>query len=260
LNGEPLVYSTDYTITNPDDSTSAGMKTFTVTGCGNYTGTATGTYEIVLKHSVTFNMNGHGDAIGPQSIVDGRVATEPEVSDIRSYAFRGWYTDSSCQTPYDFNTPVTRDIVLYAKWVNVVTVTYFTNAEGIEVPSVIIDRGTTTTLPELTRDGFVFEGWYSDPNFTPSSQCTSNTYFNNDTNLYAKWIIALHTVSFETSGGSSVESQSIQHGSMATQPTDPTLYGYTFGGWYADDEFTTPYDFSAPVTRDVIIYAKWGEA
>lgn len=261
LNGEPLDYSTDYTITNPDDSTSAGMKTLTVTGCGNYTGTATGTYEIVLKHSVTFNMNGHGDAIDPQSIVDGSFATQPEVSVIQSYAFRGWYTDSSCQTLYDFNTPVTEDIVLYAKWVNVVTVTFFTNAEGIEVPSVIIDRGTTTTLPELTRDGFVFEGWYSDSNFTPSSQCTSNTYFNKDTTLFAKWI-KLCTVSFDTNGGSSVESpQTVQEGQMATEPAAaPTRDGYTFDGWYTERDGGTVFDFSVPITEDVTIYAKWEEA
>ena len=43
----------------------------------------------------------------------------------------------------------------------------------------------------------------------------------------------------------------------AKKPKDPTASGYTFGGWYTDKDCKSAYDFSAPVTEDVTLYAKW---
>ncbi len=45
-------------------------------------------------------------------------------------------------------------------------------------------------------------------------------------------------------GGSAVPSQSVAHGKKATVPTTPTKVGYTFEGWYTDDEVTEQYDFT----------------
>ena len=65
-----------------------------------------------------------------------------------------------------------------------------------------------------------------------------------------------HTVTFE---GADVEAQDVAHGDQAVQPADPEKDGYVFGGWYTDAACTTAYDFSAPVTQDMILYAKWTE-
>ena len=46
-------------------------------------------------------------------------------------------------------------------------------------------------------------------------------------------------------------------GQKATEPTAPTATGYTFGGWYTDAACTTAYNFTAAVTGDVTLYAKW---
>ncbi len=45
----------------------------------------------------------------------------------------------------------------------------------------------------------------------------------------------------------------------AEKPANPTKDGYTFGGWYTDAGCTTEYDFNAPVTADITLYAKWTE-
>ena len=45
-------------------------------------------------------------------------------------------------------------------------------------------------------------------------------------------------VRFESNGGSTVEKQKVQMGSVATEPDDPTKSGYTFYGWYKDKNFT----------------------
>ena len=51
--------------------------------------------------------------------------------------------------------------------------------------------------------------------------------------------------------------QQVLEGSTATQPADPAEAGYTFGGWYLDAGCTQPFDFAAPITGDLTLFAKW---
>ena len=67
----------------------------------------------------------------------------------------------------------------------------------------------------------------------------------------------VHTVIFDSNGGSNVTEQAIYDGSCAYEPEAPTREGYVFDGWYADNELTNAYDFSTPVTGDTTLYAKW---
>ncbi len=70
---------------------------------------------------------------------------------------------------------------------------------------------------------------------------------------------ATHTVTFETNGGSAVASQTVVHGKAAEKPEAPARAGYAFAGWYSDKELTAEYDFTAAVTADITLYAKWAE-
>lgn|GEM_PF-1292976 len=254
LNGEPLVNGTDYTISYDEDSTSAGAKTLTVNGNGNYTGTATGTYEIVLKHDVTFNMNGHGDLVAPQRVVDGDLATAPEVADIQGYAFRGWYMDISCQTPYDFSIPVKQDIVLYAKWQETWTVTYVIGSVNFDV---VYDAGIVPPLPTPAdhpeMEGYTIDGWFTDSTYQSSYTPVA---IRDDYTVYARIV---YTVTFATGEGATViDPVQVYAGASVNRPTDdPSRDGYTFSGWYADPEYGTTYDFALPVTDNISIYAKW---
>ncbi len=65
---------------------------------------------------VTFNNQGHGKTPDPQRIAVGEIATEPGNMFATGYVFGGWYIDSACTIPFDFQTPITEDITLYAKW------------------------------------------------------------------------------------------------------------------------------------------------
>jgi len=66
-----------------------------------------------------------------------------------------------------------------------------------------------------------------------------------------------YIVTFNSNGGSAVESQTVEIDGVASEPTDPTKTGYTFGGWYTDAVCTNAYDFSATVTENLTLYAKW---
>ena len=67
------------------------------------------------KHQVTFNSMG-GSAVEAVVVADGQTVAQPEAPVMEGYTFAGWYTDENCTTAYDFDTAVTADITLYAKW------------------------------------------------------------------------------------------------------------------------------------------------
>lgn len=70
--------------------------------------------------------------------------------------------------------------------------------------------------------------------------------------------ITLHTVTFNSNGGSDVPEQ-IRANAAATKP-DSRKAGYTLVGWYTDEAYTAAYDFTKPVTDSVTLYAKWEAA
>ena len=66
------------------------------------------------------------------------------------------------------------------------------------------------------------------------------------------------TITFDSQGGSAVNSQMVEEGEKATEPTAPTKEGYTFGGWYKESGCTNAWDFDTDtVTSDVTLFAKW---
>ena len=75
------------------------------------------TAQWINHYAVTFNMNGHGDAIDPQDIKEGAKATRPDDPIAVGFDFGGWFTDDGTfEAPFDFNTPITATTPLYAKW------------------------------------------------------------------------------------------------------------------------------------------------
>lgn len=68
------------------------------------------------------------------------------------------------------------------------------------------------------------------------------------------------SVTFNSNGGTAVETQYVADSGYATEPEEPTMAGYTFDGWYSDAALTTLWDFSVnTVTEDVTLFAKWTE-
>lgn len=67
-----------------------------------------------------------------------------------------------------------------------------------------------------------------------------------------------YTVTFR-SDGSIYKSSTVEDGSTVSKPTDPIKTGYSFAGWYLDENCTVKYDFSNPVNSDMVLYTKWTE-
>ena len=73
--------------------------------------------------TVSFDLCGHGGAnIPSQTFVSGNKASEPTAPKEDGWVFGGWYTENGCQYRFSFDSAVTSDITLYAKWDRVATV------------------------------------------------------------------------------------------------------------------------------------------
>ena len=114
------------------------------------------------------------------------------------------------------------------------------------------------TTPE--REGYAFGGWYSDKDFNTKWNFDTDTVTEN-INLYAKWTARIYPVTLITNGGT-IESGDVTgytYGVGVTLPVDVIRPGYTFGGWYAEADFSDGkvIEISTTDTGDKTFYAKW---
>lgn len=188
--------------------------------------------------------------------------TDPEKE---GYVFVGWYTEPELINVYNFDSPVTADLKLYAKFeeaasVTTHTVTFKSDSETTYDTSVVKEGNSVVKPENPIKEGYVFDGWYTDANCTNENAYDFNTPVNTDITLYAKWL-AKYTVSFDTDGGSTVESQTVVTGNKATKPAvNPTKKGYNFKGWYKDSTHSNEFDFeNDTITDNTTIYARFDE-
>ena len=187
-------------------------------------------------------------------------ATAPNITSptMTGYTFLGWFTDKACIYPYDITSPVTKDTALYAKWeINSYQVTFDSMGGSSLDNQQVTYNGTAATPSAPTKAGYTFDGWFTDKDYTKSYDFA--TPVTDDITLYAKWTINSYNVTFNSMGGSLVASQNVDHNTAAVKPADPTKTGYSFDGWFTDKDCTVAYDFNAPVTDNITLYAKWNK-
>lgn len=130
-------------------------------------------------------------------------------------------------------------------------------ADGESISTQTIDRGGKFTEPaKPSKENHTFAGWYNgDEKFDFDADTTNAP---NVLELVAKWDINQYTVQFVSEHGSFAD-QTIEHGKPigTGKLTIPDVDGYTFGGWYADEDRTIEFDFNTPITGDTKVYAKW---
>ena len=112
---------------------------------------------------------------------------------------------------------------------------------------------------EISRIAYTFTRWNTESDDSGTSYMANDSIILSDNViLYAQWKINEYTVRFESNGGTPVTSQTVTYGERAIEPTNPTRQGYTFEGWYSDDEtFVNKWDFATLITEDMTLYAKW---
>ena len=195
------------------------------------------TGEVIGAYTVAFLSDGENTA--PPQIRANAPAARPADPTKEGYTFIGWYNGES---EWNFETPVTADLTLTAKWqINRYTITFDT-AGGSEVPSITQDYGTAITPPAApTRTGYTFAGWDREiPTTVPAEDMT----------LTAKWQVNQYTITFKPENGGQDIVIKQDYGTAITAPANPTKTGYTFAGWDKTIPTTMP-------AGDMTITAQW---
>lgn len=188
---------------------------------------------------VTYAYGALGGTYATQIVQAGEKAIEPDVPSRQGYQFTDWYLDD---TKYDFDTAVTGDMTLTAKWTaNSYTIAFDTNG-GSDIDPITQDYGTQITAPaNPTREGYTFIGW---------DKAIPATMPAGDMTITAQWRINQYTITFDTDGGSEIAPITQDYGTAITAPADPTREGYTFIGWDKEIPATMP-------AENITLKAKW---
>lgn len=197
------------------------------------------TGEVIGAYTVTFQSEG-GSEVASQ-IRANTPAAQPDNPTKEGHTFIGWYNGES---EWDFETPVTADLTLTAKWqINRYTITFDT-AGGSEVAPITQDYGTTITPPAApTRTGYTFAGWDREiPTAMPAENMT----------ITARWQVNQYTITFKPENGGQDIVIKQNYGTAITAPANPTKTGYTFAGWDKTIPSTMP-------AGDMTITARWTE-
>lgn len=173
--------------------------------------------------------------------------TAPTVPAKTGYTFTGWNVSLPSTMPdHDIElTPV------YS--INQYTLSFEEN-EGDPVSNLTQDYNSSVILPTPTRTGYTFLGWYEEASFTTHYQAMTMPAMNRT--LYAKWQINQYIITFEENGGTELENLTLDYFASISLPT-PIQLGYTFLGWYEENEFLTSFVFDNMPAHDQTIYAKW---
>lgn len=130
-------------------------------------------------------------------------------------------------------------------------------ADGESISTQTIDRGGKFTEPAApSKENHTFAGWYNgDEKFDFDADTTNAP---NVLELVAKWDINQYTIKFVSEHGSFAD-QTIEHGKLikTDKLTIPPVEGFTFDGWYTDENRTIEFDFTKPITSNTTVYAKW---
>ena len=133
------------------------------------------------------------------------------------------------------------------------TVTFRNGSQTVGRVSVL--QGAAVKAPSVTKAGHNFAGWCRDAEGRVSYNLS--TPVTADLILYAKWNPIVYKVSFNTNGGTSVQTQNIPYNGLAKKPAAPTKSGFKFIGWYSNAVLTKPFQFTTKITADITLFAKW---
>ena len=223
-----------------------------------------------LQYTVTFDkQTGTGGSDQVTATFDSAMpaATKPSKT---GYNFQGYFSETSGEGTgyynYDMvsttNWNIANNATLYAYWIPKTYIVVFDEQGGEYISQnskFVTYDAAIGTLATTTKIGHTFIEWNTQ-NDGGGTTVTSETLYQNESwgYFYAIWQINEYTISFESNGGSAVSSITQNYNTVVTPPADPTKSGFTFAGWYEDEEITSFYTTWKIPPEDITLYADWG--
>ena len=197
------------------------------------------------SYTITFDVDG-GSAVAPITAEFGATIVAPAAPVKEGYTFAGW-------TPALPETMPAADMTVKAQWTAVASGIQLMDgdAEYDFIEGVYGDK--ITSLPNLTKDGFTFNGWtYADG----SAVTYPITLGTEAITVYAKWTAKAYYIDFYgPSEGDWITGSSQLCGDVIVAPDAPSKSGYAFIGWV--DAEGNPMPETVPAIDNQAYYAKY---
>ena len=239
---------------------------------------------------VEFNSNG-GSVVDAVEVAEGEPVKAPADPTRDGYEFKGWFYND---TEWNFENPVTEDMVLVAKWEKLPEPCTHVDADdngkcdkcdedfedGRDLPAptnyniIYMDGATRLNLTPNTynsestdivlptpaeKASYEFTGWYSDSALTNKVESIDVNGKGNVV-LYAGYVPVNFKIEYVLNGGTNSDKNVTEY-TVKTIPTSfaaATRGGYEFKGWFTDAELTTPFVRINPnEPGDLTLYAGW---
>lgn len=193
-----------------------------------------------------------------QKVLSGECVIKPADPIRDGYVFGGWFKDNELTVAYDFADEVMGNITLYAKWIK---------NEPVTPEPEITPESTATPKPDATPEPTATPQstmYYEPSSFFPTRPSGAVSSAMPEATPTAAPAtpepIKSYNVTFDLNDNSRgiYEIQTVDVGDKAVLPANPTRDLYKFTGWYLEPSAVTSYDFAAPVTDNLVLYAGWG--
>ncbi|MBO4778579.1 MAG: InlB B-repeat-containing protein, partial [Bacteroidales bacterium] len=223
----------------------------------------------VQSYLITFETDGGTVNSGNvKNYIYGTTVVLPSDVTKTGYTFEGWYDNESCSgsAVLSVSSNDLGDKTFYAKWlVNSYDITFVTNEGTINVGELSsYTYGVGATLPtDVTKTGYTFDGWFTNTSYIGSSVSSVLPTETGNKTFYAKWSVKSYAVTLNANGGTITngEIDSYTYGVGATLPIAKNVVktGYTFNGWYDNDEFAgeSVTAIANNAVGEKAFYAKW---
>ena len=195
---------------------------------------------------IFYDINGNEIAGSKQILKHGETLRLPAVEAIDGKKFVGWTDENGAQLAIDAGAVIVEDNATFKCYAMYEDVYYVFFMDGTGADARVIATKTGVNGDSVTFEDVTFgvasdesiTGWYLDKDLTTKVE-------------KGYWI------TFESNGGTYVAPEFFANGSAAKAPVAPTRPGYTFAGWYLDnDTFAQSADFGK-ITSETTVYAKW---
>ena len=193
-------------------------------------------------------------------VEDGECVTEyKNIPTKEKYTFEGWYLDSEFTNKYDFSTPVTKNITLFAYYKKILEkfeVSFYNGTELLNTTQVTEGECVSEYKDIPAKTDYTFEGWYKEAELTNAYDFTQPV--TESFSLYASYRQVKFDISFYD-GETLLNTTKVSEGDTVELYEAPSKISndLKFVGWYLENELINAYDFSTPVTKNLSLYASY---
>jgi uncharacterized repeat protein (TIGR02543 family) len=213
-----------------------------------------------MQYSISYNLyGGTNDASNPTSYNDESEDIILKSPTKEYHDFKGWYTDADFTNRITYiASGTTGDITLYAKWDETqysISYSLYGGTNDVSNPTSYTISSEDITLADPTKDGYTFEGWYTDSSFSTKS-ASIRKGSNGNVTFYANWSASItYVLDDGTNDSSNPSTYETKDGDITLKDASKT--GYTFMGWYKDEDFSEKVTSINAKDGDITLYAKF---